>query len=44
MGVTVLVTLTGWPAVDADVGHIVDRYYEEESYVGSITDERAQWQ
>ena len=25
MGVTVLVTLTGWPAVDADVGHIVDR-------------------
>ena len=43
MGVTVLVTLTGWPAVDADVGHIVDRCYVEESDVGSIADERAQW-
>jgi hypothetical protein len=44
MGVAVLVTLTGWPAVDAAVGHIMDRYYvEEDSDVRFITDERAQW-
>jgi hypothetical protein len=44
MGVTVLVTLTGWPALDAAVGHIVDRcYVEEDSDVRSIADEGAQW-
>jgi hypothetical protein len=42
MGVTVLVTLTGWPAVDS-AGHIVGRCEVDESAVGSIADERAQW-
>ena len=43
MGVTVLATLTGWPAVDSALGHIVGRREVEESDVGSIADERAQW-
>jgi hypothetical protein len=44
MGVTVLVTLTGWPAVDVAVGHIVDRCcVEEDSDWGSVADERAKW-
>lgn len=43
MGVTVLVTLTGWPAVDSALGHIVGRCEVEESAVMSIADGRAQW-
>ena len=43
MGVTLLVLLTGWPAVDPGVGHVVDRCDVEEEEIAARAHERAQW-